>query len=526
MMKTMNTKHILLPVLAFTLAGMTSCDDWLDIKPENKIVLEDFWQTESQVESVLMSCYRGLTEKDVISRMIVWGELRSDNMIDGGSIKYDLYQILVGNIISSNGFCSWDKFYSVINYCNTLLYYAPKVLEADANFTQNDLNRITSEALAIRSLCYFYLVRSFNEVPWVEEASISDNQLFQVPKSSEREILAHIEQDLIKSKQYIVRDFGNKVKNKGFLTLNAVNALLADVYLWMGRYSDCVNACNEVLADTKLSLVEGESFFTQVFYQGNSTESIFELQFDQRVQQNESVIDYYGDANDPYGDLSFPVALAYDAEDNVKGENSPFNKKINSTVTESVDDIRCNEFIRPYSGMFFIFKYAGIRREENTPGKFTYRYRSTTPNWIRYRLPDVMLMKAEALVQLGGEANMKEALTLVNTTYLRSNLTADSLRMETYPTKSDLADLVLRERQRELLFEGKRWYDLVRLAKRENSVSALNSYVELKASGSNAILGAPVMDAMYMPISKTELSSNPFLTQNPYYEQKNSSSVR
>jgi hypothetical protein len=69
----MKTKHILLPLMASLLAGMTSCDEWLDIKPENKIVLEDFWQTESHVESVLMACYRGLIENDVVYRMIRLG---------------------------------------------------------------------------------------------------------------------------------------------------------------------------------------------------------------------------------------------------------------------------------------------------------------------------------------------------------------------------------------------------------------------------------------------------------------------
>lgn len=526
-MSTMSTKHILYPLMATLLAGMTSCDEWLDIKPENKIVLEDFWQTESHVESVLMACYRGLIEDDVVYRMIVWGELRSDNMVAGNSTSYDLSQILNGNIISSNSFCSWSKFYTIINYCNTILHYAPEVLNRDANFTQNDLNRVTSEALAIRSLCYFYLVRTFKEVPWEEEASIKDDQNYQLPKSPEPVVLGHIIDDLKEAKKWAVSDFGTKEKNKGFMTKNAVNALLADVFLWMGRYNECIDACNEVLADNKLKLVDGKSYFSQVFYLGNSTESIFELQFDQRVQQNNAVYTLYGVANDPSGEVGFPMPLSYDAIEKVRGEHSPFNKKITASVTESVDDLRCTEFIRPYGGEFFVFKYAGIRRELLTTGVPNYRYRSTTPNWIVYRLPDVMLMKAEALVQLGDNSNFQAALDLVNTTYLRANPTADSLRLVTYPTKTELSELVLRERQRELLFEGKRWYDLVRMAKRENAVSMLNTYVEHKAGGgSTAILGAPVLDAMYMPIAKGELENNINLAQNPYYEQTNSSTKR
>jgi hypothetical protein len=93
-----------------------------------------------------------------------------------------------------------------------------------------------------------------------------------------------------------------------------------------------------VLADSRFKLVDGKNYFTQVFYLGNSNESIFELQFDQRVQQNNAVYSLYGEANDPNGEICFPMTLAYDAIEKVRGEHSPFNKKITASVTESVDD--------------------------------------------------------------------------------------------------------------------------------------------------------------------------------------------
>jgi hypothetical protein len=152
----------------------------------------------------------------------------------------------------------------------------------------------------------------------------------------------------------------------------------------------------------------------------------------------------------------------------------------------------------------------------------TYEYRSNTANWIIYRLSDVMLMKAEALVELDGATNFNNALSLVNQTYLRSNPEQDSLRIANYPTQGEMETLVLRERQRELLFEGKRWFDLLRVARRENSTSTLNSYINHRSSGSSASLGAPVMDAMYMPIATSELQANPNLIQNSYYQQSTS----
>jgi len=510
-------------LLALLLVGMTSCEDWLDIKPESEIILDEYWQTESDVQAVLSACYRGLTEDDVLYRMIVWGEVRSDEIISGTSIDYDIYQLISGNITSSNEYCEWGSFYTVINYCNVLMYYAPMVLERDDNFTQNDLNRITSEALAIRSLCYFYLVRAFKDVPWIEEPSLSDTQDYEMPKDSGEVIIRHLIDDLNTAKEYAVSDFGVKSKNKGYFTKSAVNALLADVYLWSQNYDSCVVCCDEVLADTKLSLVENKNMYSQLYYFGNSTESIFELQFDEDVQENNATYNLYGCSDDPYGQLCYPMTLAYDEETNTVGEFCPFVYLASSAVTESEDDIRSKDFMQLYGGVYYIFKYAGIQRTENTLGESTYRYRSTTPNWIVYRLPDVMLMKAEALVQLGGETNNTSALKLVNQTYLRANANADSLDISTYSTKAKMEELVLRERQRELMFEGKRWFDLMRIAIREQSVATLNTYIEHKSSGSSSSLGAPVLDAMYMPIAKEELESNSQMVQNPYYEDTNSS---
>ena len=171
--------------LAVLVLSFSSCSEWLNTKPESEIILEDYWQSESDVQAVLAGCYRGLTEEAVINRMIVWGELRSDNMITGSGFPsrlYDIQRILEGNLTTVNSFASWGTFYTVINYCNTLLHYAPYVIERDNNFTENDLKRVQAEALAIRSLCYFYLVRTFKEVPWIEDASIDDTQDYQKPK--------------------------------------------------------------------------------------------------------------------------------------------------------------------------------------------------------------------------------------------------------------------------------------------------------------------------------------------------------
>lgn len=517
-------------------AGMTSCEEWLDLKPESEIILDEYWQTESDVESVLAACYRGLTENEVVYRMIVWGELRSDNIINGTGFhrdREDMQKILDGDITASNAYASWGSFYTVINYCNNLLNYAPFVVDRDNNFTAADLNRLRSEVYALRAMTYFYLVRAFRDVPLVLEPSIDDIQDYNIPKSSEAAVLDQIIEDLLEARKYARSDFGKLAYNKGRITLDAVNSLLADVYLWKGDYSLAVDACDRVLANNNLKLVHASLMFTQVFYLGNSTESIFELQFNENVQTNTPVRELYGYASDPLGELSFPPTLSYDIENGRVGAYSPFLYQVSTTVKESENDIRAKDSYFQYGGGYFIFKYSGVARQEMLTGFSQYRYRTNSANWIIYRLSDVILMKAEALVQLAkldgnSQSKQKEAVELVNITYLRSNsaMGSDSLKLQNYQNINDVELLVLRERQRELMFEGKRWFDLVRWAKREGSTGTLNTFLLYKNPGSTSSGGAPVMDAMYMPISRRELEANKSLVQNPYYEESGSSSER
>lgn len=501
--------------------GMESCSDWLDLRPESETVLEDYWQTESQATAVLAGCYRGLIRDQCMERMMVWGELRSDNVMMGDFILTDMKKILDVNITPTNPYANWGPFYSVINYCNTFLHYAPSVVNKDQNFTATKLHTLEAEALTIRALCYFYLVRTFRDVPLIITPSISDADNFYVGKSTEREVLDQIIKDLITAQQYAKSNYGTEAFNKGRVTLSAVNALLADVYLWDQQYANCISACDRVLADKTLELVRGDKMLTDVFYTGNSTESIFELQFDKNTQYNSWVSNLYGVGGAQNGQWSYAYYLG------PKGNYSPFNYQP-TVLKESEKDIRESNFIGTTTNGagYNIYKYALYQYVENSSNGTAnpvYRTPSTTANWILYRMSDVMLMKAEALVQLDrSDDDLNEAIKLVNTTYLRSNLAADSLKLNNYPDKGAMQELVLRERQRELLFEGKRWFDLMRVARRNNDATAIMKYISPKLTGDNMqIKKMSIMDALYMPVLQSQIEINPKLVQNPFYEEDN-----
>ncbi|MFT3752681.1 MAG: RagB/SusD family nutrient uptake outer membrane protein [Paludibacter sp.] len=521
-----NTK-IIISIIVLSL-GLGGCTDWLSIRPEGQTVLDDFWKSESQATSVLASCYKGLSNYGCMERMLVWGEVRSDNVVSGMAIasNLDLAKVLSQNISPTNVYADWASFYSVINYCNTFLHYAPGVMNSDQNFTLAKLHALESEALAIRALCYFYLVRAYKDVPLVLEPSINDTQDYAVAKAKEREILDQIISDLLTAKKYARVEYSKGEYNKGRFTLTSINALLADVYLWDGQYANCVDACNSVLADNTLALVAGEDVISDVFYKGNSTESIFELQFDKKdIQYNYLTANMYGIiSSEIAAALSFPKFLTR------AGDYSPFNYAA-SAVKESQNDIRETNFYgTTVNGTgYSIYKYALSQCVLNSDQTVTPVYRSSgsTTNWIVYRKSDVLLMKAEALVQLNnGDNGLKEALHMVNTTYSRSNMTSDTLQFSNYSDRGAMEKLVLRERQRELMFEGKRWFDLMRLVRRNNnSSSVILSYISPKLSGNVLSKNKlSVIDALYMPIPKSELDVNPNLVQNPFYENTSTQS--
>ena len=158
----------LLFIICSLLFSVSACSDFLEVKPLDQIVLDNFWNEESDVENVMAGCYLAMQSQDWIDRAIIWGEARSENLMGGERISDDtnLSNIALENITSNNSYSTWVSFYDVINRCNTILYYAPQVAERDPNYTQSELRATIAEASALRDLCYFYLIRAFRDVPF------------------------------------------------------------------------------------------------------------------------------------------------------------------------------------------------------------------------------------------------------------------------------------------------------------------------------------------------------------------------
>lgn len=143
-------------------------------------------------------------------------------------------------------------------------------------------------------------------------------------------------------------------------------------------------------------------------------------------------------------------------------------------------------------------------------------------NFIIYRMADIMLMKAEALVRKGGTDNWQEAIDILNKIRKRSEL--DELNVNLSETSElEILELILNERDMEFAAEGKRWYDLLRLGKQQN-FKYKSEFISLitennNTTGSkwiNSVLSNEY--AWFLPISEDDINTNKYLEQNPYYD--------
>ena len=105
---------------------------------------------------------------------------------------------------------------------------------------------------------------------------------------------------------------------------------------------------------------------------------------------------------------------------------------------------------------------------------------------------------------------------MCNVIHSRATLEKDTLEMGQI---SDLESIVLEERRRELCFEGKRWYDLLRKVRRDGTTKNAVDILVSARSGDTQLFEARLSseEAWYLSISKTEMNANPHLHQNSYY---------
>ena len=584
-MKKINIyKTLLVSACAFITLGTTSCDDFLTIYPSNEITEEQFWEDRTDLESGIRGCWKQFISQDIMERMVVWGECRSDNFDLMTESWDDMKDLMNANLLETNSLFNWSAFYKTINFCNKVLQYGSLVVERDKSFTSEDWKPVEAEMKALRALNYFYLVRTFREIPFEFNPIGSEHD---VKEHSGRQFMAEVVLDSIINDVEAVKDNGmrqytNELDNKGRFTRESIYTLLADMYLWRAAknaspdsvakygsksqddYQKVIEYCDAVLDmymeryDRDNPMGGGTSsennenpyhlirmnanggtqdvvddVYDEIFVQKNSRESILELQFDGSTNSNTCLYNYrdnnglyrHRDNNTGLLQASAPCQTVTRNIDNTSGlfSQSDIRRWQSLVYTEAGQ--------RVYSiGKYTYQSITHDNLEDNSEGTENAFIPTGlfSSNWIIYRLSDVLLMKAEAITRLDAPTTeqLQDAFNCVTMILYRSNPSVttdrDKLSFTDYQEPSQLFDLVMRERRREFFGEGKRWFDLVRMAEHDGTTTNMLTLLLTKyATNTNAVRAKLAsMNSLYSPVYENELKVNPNLHQNPAWEKE------
>jgi len=504
----------------------TACTDWLDVKPNNEQVTTDYWKSKEDVEAVVTSGYYYLRE--CVPTLIKWGELRGGTFYSGSSSDALLQDF---NLTPSSSICDYQKIYKVINMANSVIKYAPDV--ADDTYYESMKNSHLCEAYFLRAYCYFILMKNYKEVPLVIEPYVDDTESFDMAKSTEEEITAQIKSDVetALATNAAKTTYDVDWQTKGRVTKWALYALMADVCVWSEDYDKAIGYCDLILNATdtfRPAFMSNTADWFSMFSDGNSNESIFELNWDYNTNQetnNFTNLFAYLTTSGSY--LSFTTR----AMEKMREETTEL-VGTSGTAEQRYGRMLLASYVLSSSSVtgwetannFYLWKYKATDVQDVTGGVRTHN----DANFIIYRVAEVVLLKAQAEIMKGNKA---EAVRMINKIRNRAGLSnfndidPDVAGADVQVAQLDetsLLEEVLNQKDMEFLGEAKRWYDLLWLGRiqsgkyRDLFVSkVLEGNQTTNASWIESVLRDG--NAWYMPLPQADIEHNSLLKQNTYY---------
>ena len=511
LIQIMKKKYLsLLAACSFLFAG---CSDFLDMNP-NGILDEESVSGVEQLDKLVISAYSmlGNDHYDIPFNLWPYGNVRSDDAYKGGRDESDIQDFhfyetssnITANFGEPDGL--WYNCYIAISRANNALRSLNNVSEQDF---PNKKIRI-GECRFIRGHFYFLLKVLFKSIPYIDETvAIEDYGTISNIALSNDELWQKIADDFKAAYDNLPESQGTDV---GRANKYSAAAYLAKTYLYKAYRQDEKHNVTEINAE---DLKQVLTFSNEVMSSDYGLEDDFAYNFLPGSYENgkESLfaIQHSTDDGTLYGRLNFSDALnvpmkfsgscdfqkpsqnLVNAYKTVNGlpEFSDYNKADYNANTDKVDPRLYHTVALP--GVPYKYDKKNIFDESWTRNKAVYGlysslkenvalndpssvlidpFRANTKNKIVIRYADVVLMRAEALIELDRE---KEALPLINEIRERAKKStglidyAENVDIALYVdnvncnwTKPYAREALRWERRLELAMESQRFFDLVR----------------------------------------------------------------
>jgi len=476
---------------------ITACsDDFLDRAPLDTINTNNFWQSEADAIGAINGAYQPLQWPKLYNiRMWVTDIMAGNSIVGAGGGTDGIETQDLANFVTTTDnpgvLDLWRGPWPIILRCNLVLENVPGM-----NIDENLKNRILGEAKFLRGLSYFILVRFFGDIP-----------LITTPQSPGDDLrVTRTDKDLVYDQ--IIKDFEDAIQllpsreqysdaDKGRASKGSATGLLAKVYLTLGNWQEVVDLCNDVeTLGYELNNEYGQNFDVN---NENSIESLFEIQYVSNAGygfwDNENQSSWLSTFTGPRNSDMVAGGWGWDqpTQEFVDNYEDADKRKDVTILYDSCPKFDGQDYDKGYSTTGYNLRKFLVTKSVSAT------YDNSPLNFPVLRYADVLLMKAEALNNLG---NTSEAEAPLNKVRQRAGLSDISGL-----TQNEFKEKVLHERRMELAFEGQRWFELIRVDDGQYGLDFLHSIGRVNATSKHLLL----------PIPQKEIDTNPNLVQNPGY---------
>jgi hypothetical protein len=405
----------------------------------------------------------------------------------------------------------WDKCFSAINVANGAIKHIPGIA-----MNSETSARLIAEAHFFRAFNYYYLIKTFGDVPMPTEPYESLENLY-LERTPVETIYPLIESDLTAA--ISVLPAATFVANGHRITKYAAAMLLANVYLRQGEYAEAAQYAKVVIDSPHKLTANDDLGMNSAYNKLRSTDDLDEVIYAQEFDNQTNNAGWW-----PTYAFTAQAASVFGTYAIFERPYGPVDRYLN-VYTEDDLRIQPNQFFHwtytnPNNGQIWSSESAGCwyYYDENallSTGR-------GTKDWNFFRYAEALLVAAESIAQTSGVT--AEAAGYVAQIKARSSMTGKTVAEYTTELQGMPKDAFIQEcwteRLREFPLEFKIWDDCVRTGKFpviSETEKGKVSYVDL--IGATNASGATFKETdLVWPISMDELQRNPNLTQNAGYQ--------